>query len=157
MLLAFNLELFIEISVLLLLIAAVIAIAAFLIIRNLRIIYKDVYKFQSKFDIELRKTANLMSKVVPGDLFAKYASVVVKDMPHDQKKELLGLIDTIFPSIDAQSPDNQYVVETHENLQEIRRMLDSKVLFFNHQISMFPFNVFARFMNMKKIHHYTHQ
>lgn len=157
MVLAFQLELFIEILAMILLILAIIAVASIFIVRNLRKLYRNVYKFQSKFDIELRKTANLMSKVVAGDVFDKYASMVIKEMTHDQKKELLLLIDEFFPQIDGQNPDNQYVVETHENLQEIRRNLDSKVLFFNHQITLFPFNVYAGILKMKKIHHYTHQ
>jgi transcriptional/translational regulatory protein YebC/TACO1 len=105
----------------------------------------------------LRKTANLMSKVVVGNVFEKYANIVIKEMTHEQKKELLELIDEIFPQIDVQNPDNHYILETHENLQEIRRNLDSKVLFFNHQITLFPFNVYARILKMKKFHHYTHQ
>ncbi len=150
-------DIFIEITGIAVLLLTALAVASILIVRSLRKTYKDVYRYQSKFDIELRKTANLLSKVVSGDGFAKYLNAVIKEMPFEDKKILLDLIDETFPGIDAQNPDNKYVVETYENLQEIRRTLDSKVLSFNHSLSLFPFNIYAKILKMKKMHHYTHQ
>jgi hypothetical protein len=150
-------EIFIEITGIAVLLLTAMTVASILIVRNLRKTYKEVYRFQSKFDIELRKTANLLSKVVVEDGFAKYLNAVIKEMPYEDKKALLDLIDETFPKIDPQDPNNKYVVETFENLQEIRRTLDSKVLSFNHSLSLFPFNLFAKILKMKKMPHYTHQ
>lgn len=157
MALAINWELLIELSLLFFVIAASIAVSTILFIRNLRSTFRDVFRSQSKFDIELRKAGNLISKVVKNEAFAKYNAVIIKEMPFEDKKSLLELIDTSFPKIDINDPNNKYVVETYENLQEVRRVLDSKVLSFNHKIQMFPFNIYAKLLHMKSMHHYTHQ
>lgn len=150
-------DLIIELSLLFVLIAAGIAISTFVFIRSLRASYREVFRYQSKFDIELRKTGNLLSKVIKNDQLTQYASVIVKEMPFEDKKNMLDLIDEIFPKINPEDPNNKYVIQTYENLQEIRRTLDSKVLSFNHQITLFPFNIFAKILNFKKMAHYTHQ
>jgi len=157
MFLAFFWEKFLGTAGVLLLLIGGIIVAVIFIVRSLKKDFKDVFRAQSRFDIELRKAANLISKAVPGERFAKYANVVVKEMPFEEKKTLLDLIDSTYLEIDKDDPKNQYIVETYENLQEFRRNLDSKVLSFNHQISLFPFNVVARFLKLKKMHHYTHQ
>jgi hypothetical protein len=157
MLLTVNWSLIIELSLLVFVILGVIAVFTIIFIRNLRISYKDVFRSQSKFDIELRKAGNLISKVVKNEAFAKYGALIIKEMPFEDKKALLDLIDEAYPKIDAADSVNKYVVETYENLQEIRRVLDSKVLSFNHMISLFPFNIYAKLLKLKKMHHYTHQ
>lgn len=157
MFLTFSWEKFLGTAGILFVLVGGIVVAVIFIARSLKKDFRDVFRAQSRFDIELRKAANLISKVVPGDLFAKYANIVVKEMPFEEKKVLLDLIDSAFLQIDKNNPQNQYVAETYENLQEFRRSLDSKVLSFNHQISLFPFNLVARFLKMKEMHHYTHQ
>jgi hypothetical protein len=157
MLLNVNWNLIIELSLLVFVIAAVIAVLTIVLLRNLRISYKDVFRSQSKFDIELRKAGNLVSKIVKNEAFAKYGTLIIKEMPFEDKKALLDLIDETYQQIDSADPVNKYVVETYENLQEIRRVLDSKVLSFNHMISLFPFNLYAKVLKLKKMHHYTHQ
>lgn len=150
-------DLIIEISLLLFVLLAIIAISSFFFIRGLRRVYRDVFRYQSKFDIELRKTGNLISKVVKNDQLIEYASSVVKEMPFEDKKAMLNLIDDLFPQINADDPNNKYIIQTYENLQEIRRSLDTKVLSYNKQISLFPFVVFAKILKMKKMAHYTHK
>ncbi|MDD3126208.1 MAG: hypothetical protein WC479_03985 [Candidatus Izemoplasmatales bacterium] len=150
-------DLIIEISLLVILIAAISVVSTFLFVRNLRVSFKDLYRSQSKFDIELRKSLNLISKVVKDDAFEKYEKLVIKEMSFDDKKALLDLLDASYPKINSDDPKNKYVIETYENLQEIRRVLDSKVLSFNHKISLFPFNIYAKMLKLKKKNHYTHQ
>lgn len=157
MYLTFSWEKFLGTAGVLALLLGGIAVAVIFIARSLKKDFREVFRAQSRFDIELRKAANLISKVVPGDVFAKYANAVIKEMPYEEKKALLELVDATYPQIDKSDPQNRYVAETYENLQELRRNLDSKVLSFNHQILLFPFNVVARFLNMKEMHHYTHQ
>lgn len=157
MFLAFSWEKFIGTAGVIFLLVAGIVVAVIFIARSLKKDFREVFRAQSRFDIELRKAANLLSKVVPGDRFAKYANVVVKEMPFEEKKTLLDLVDSAYLEIDKGDSRNQYISETYENLQEFRRHLDSKVLSFNHQITLFPFNVVARFLKLKKMHHYTHQ
>jgi hypothetical protein len=150
-------ELILELSLLFILIAAAIAVSTILFIRSLRTSYREVFRYQSKFDIELRKTGNLLSKVIKNDQLDQYASVIVKEMPFEDKKNMLDLIDSIFQKINSEDQKNKYVIQTYENLQEIRRILDAKVLSFNHQITLFPFNIFAKILKYKKMAHYTHQ
>jgi hypothetical protein len=157
MLLLVNWELIIELSLLFFVLATTIVVSSVIFIRSLRLAHKDVYRSQSKFDIELRKAGNLISKVVKNDAFAKYNSLVIKEMPFEDKKALLDLIDTSFPLLNPADPNNKYVIETYENLQEIRRVLDSKVLSYNHKLQLFPSNLYAKLLHMKPMHHYTHQ
>ncbi|MDD3841823.1 MAG: hypothetical protein WC088_04535 [Candidatus Izemoplasmatales bacterium] len=157
MFIAIKWDLFIEISLLIILIAIIIIVFSILIVRNLRISFKDLYRSQSKFDIELRKSMNLISKVVKDDAFERYEKLIIKEISFEDKKALLDLLDITYPKIDSTDPNNKYVIETYENLQEIRRVLDSKVLSFNQKISLFPFNIYARILKLKEKSHYTHQ
>ncbi len=150
-----NVELIIELSLLLFVLILGVVIASIIIYRNLKKSYKEVWKQQSKFDIELRKTYNLVSKLVRDPAFDNYRDAVVKDLPHEAKKSLLLLVDSAYSSIDPTDPDNKYVVETFQNLQDIRVSLDAKVLSYNKKISFFPFNFFSRVFHMTKLHHYT--
>jgi hypothetical protein len=153
--LAVNVDVIIELSLLLFVLILGIVIASIVIYRNLKKSYKEVWKQQSKFDIELRKTYNLVSKLVRDPAFDAYRDAVVKDLPHDEKKVLLMLVDSAYASIDPTDPDNKYVVETFQNLQDIRVSLDAKVLSYNKKISFFPFNLFSRVFHMAKLHHFT--
>ena len=130
-----------------------------LIVRSLKVSYKDVYKYQSKFDIELRKTINLLSKV-NGNGYGKlkdYQNEVIKDLSHEEKKQLLLLIDEMYDELDKVDETNTYLVETFENLQEQRRTRDSKAIVFNHKILMFPFNFYAKILKMNKWDLFLHQ
>jgi len=137
----------------------VIVVTSVLIVRSLKASYKDVYKYQSKFDIELRKMINLLSKV-NGNGRGKlkdYQNEVIKDLSHDEKKQLLMLIDEMYEELDKVDETNNYLVETFENLQEQRRTRDSKAIVFNHKILMFPFNIYAKILKMKKWDLFLHQ
>lgn len=152
-----NVELIVELSLLAFVLILAGTIASIFIYRDLRKSYRDVWKHQSRFDIELRKTCNLVSKAIRDPAFDKYRDVVVKDLPHSEKRELLSLIDVNYASIDTADPDVRYLVETYANLQEIRVTLDARILSYNKKISFFPFNLFARIFRMTELHHYTHR
>jgi hypothetical protein len=157
MLLDVRWDLIIELSLLVIVVTAIIAVGTIFLVRNLRLSFKDVFRTQSRFDIELRKAGNLISKVVKNDAFEKYEALIIKEMPFEEKKNLLDLIDESYSKIDLTDANNKYITETYENLQELRRVLDSKVLSFNHKISLFPFNFYAKILKMKRLNHYTHQ
>jgi hypothetical protein len=148
-------EIIIELSILIAFLLVVALIAGIFIFRDLRRSYRDVYKQQSRFDIELRKTYNLLSKIARDPAFDRFEGVIVKNMSHDEKKDLLGLVESTYGTIDVEDPDNRYAVETYQNMREIRIALDAKVLGYNKKISLFPFNVFARIFRMTELRHYT--
>lgn len=149
-------DIIIEVSILVLVLLGALAVATILITRRLRNTYKDLYRQQSKFDIELRKSTNLISKVVHIEALDKYENVVIKDLPFSEKKQLLDIVMASFQSVDQENEDNKYVIETYENLHEMRRILDSKILSFNQLISIFPFNFYAKVLKMHPMPHYTH-
>ncbi len=149
-------DIIIEVSILVLVLLGAFAVATILITRRLRNTYKDLYRQQSKFDIELRKSTNLISKVVQSEILDKYENVVIKELPFSEKKELLDSVMEAFQSVDKNDEDNKYVIETYDNLHEMRRILDSKILSFNQLISIFPFNFYAKILKMHKKPYYTH-
>ncbi len=138
-----------------------IIVTSILIVRSLKASYKDVYKYQSKFDIELRKMINLLSKVNGNGngngKLKDYQNEVIKELSHEEKKHLLLLIDEMYEGLDKLDDTNTYLVETFENLQEERRIRDSKAIVFNHKILMFPFNIYAKILKMKKWDLFLHQ
>jgi|GEM_PF-590967 len=152
---AVNVELIVELSILALVLLSIVVVSGIFVFRDLKKSYKEVWKQQSRFDIELRKSYNLVSKLVRDPAFDRFRDAIVKDLSHEDKKELLALVDASFSSIDAADPDNKYVVETFHNMQEIRIVLDAKVLSYNKKISLFPFNVFARIFRLTELRHYT--
>ncbi len=147
----------IELSLLALVIIAGIIVGSVFIYRSLKATFKEVFRQQSKFDIELRKAANLVSKIVKDPGFDQYRDAVVKDLGFEDKKIILELVDSMYAQIDVTDSDNRYVVETYDNLQEIRRVLAAKVLQYNKKITLFPFNIFARLLKMQVMSHYAHQ
>ncbi|MBU1144634.1 MAG: hypothetical protein KJ971_02090 [Firmicutes bacterium] len=140
----------IEVSLIILFLIGSIVVASFLIVRSLIYSYKDVFKAHSKFDIELRKSLNLISKVVKDESLKAYDNVIIKELNYEEKKKLLTLVDFTFLSLNSKEEADSYLAETYENLQELRRIRDSKVLIFNQKILMFPFNIYSKIMKMKK-------
>lgn len=152
-----TLALVLEIALLAIVLLAIGIVGMIVIVRNLQTSYKEVYRASSKFDIELRKTANLLSKAARNEAFQPYLDKVIKELPHPEKKALLQLVDDAYEDIDVTLEKHKYLVETYENLQENRRVLDAKVLLFNQKIAYFPFNLAARLMKIKKQNTYTHK
>lgn len=157
MFLATTLEIILEIVILLIVLLGLGAIASVFLIRDLRKTYKEMYRQQSRFDIELRKVANLMSKVVTSSELKGWLNLVIKELPYEKKKQLLQLLFELYESIDLNDEKYTYLVETYDNLQEARRLLDAKILLFNQKISYFPFNLYAKVMKLSKREYYTHQ
>ena len=149
------LDVFFDVFLSILFIALLVFLASFFIIRDLKKEYLKVLKVQSKFDIELRKLVNLMSKILNNEKLSPFETVVIKKLPHEQKKILLKNIDEIFEQIDMEDKDNAYIIETYERLQETRRTRDSKVLIYNNKIVMFPYNLYARILKFSKYEVYT--
>ena len=133
-----------EIGLVVLFLVAFSIIGTIFLTRSLRLNYKEVFRYHSKFDIELRKTLNLMSKKNGNGAFKEYENVVVKELPFARKKELLTLIEAKYDELDKNSEENAYLTETFEKLQEIRRIRDGKAIIFNHQLTLFPFNLYSR-------------
>jgi len=144
-----------EVSFLLLFILAGIAVASFFLIRSLIASFKEVFKYQSKMDIELRKTINLLSKIDKQTDYSQFLDHNVKQMTYEEKKHMIQLVDSGYEKIDKVAKENQYLVETYENLHEIRRVRDSLVLTHNQKITFFPFNLYAKLLKMKPFDLYT--
>jgi hypothetical protein len=144
-----------EISFSVIFILALIIVSSFFILRSLHASYKEVYKYQSKFDIELRKTLNLLSKVIADDQIETYMNLNIKELTSIEKKKIIQFIDGLYHQIDITLIENQYLVETYENLQEVRRTRDSLALIFNQKILMFPFNLAAKIVKLEKWDIYT--
>jgi len=130
--------------------ALLIAIESFLLIRSLKKSYKEVYRYQSKFDIELRKIVNLLSKVLDDQEINYYLGFVIKDLSFDEKKELIHVIDHKMLLVNPEDPEQKYILETYENLHSVRRNRDSMVIVYNRKIKVFPYNFYAKIMNLKK-------
>ncbi|MBI9010393.1 MAG: hypothetical protein JEZ05_10250 [Tenericutes bacterium] len=148
-------NIFFEILLLLLVLVIILAVTSILIIRNMQLEFKKVYKIRSKFHIEIRKIVNLMYKIHQSELLEPFTTVVIKNLPHTEKSILLRNIDAEYQEIDIKDPDNKYIVETYENLQNLRRERDAKILNYNQKNRTFPFNIYARIMKLPRFEIYT--
>ncbi len=153
--LAIDWKAIIEISLLLLFVIGVIIVSSIFLIRSITASFKEVYKYQSKFDIELRKTLNLMSKVINESNMNNYLNQTIKDLSFEEKKKIMKLIDQQIIYVDSKLPENKYIMETYDNLHEIRRTRDSFALIYNHKILMFPFNLYAKLLKLHRWDIYT--
>jgi len=152
-----NVPLIVEIALLIIVLVSAFIVGSAFVIRDLRRSYKELFRHQSKFDIELRKIVNLISKATKNETMAKYDNLVIKDLPYVDKKALLDLIDHLYTEHENESEQFAYVRETYENLQEQRRSLDATILLFNQKISLFPFNLYSKVMKLRKRQYYTHK
>lgn len=153
----FNWTLFFEILALVIFLLGLIAIGSVFVIRSLQASYKDLYKYQSKFDIELRKIINLLSKGAGKNELEDYNSRNIKKLPFEEKKILLSIIEEVMERIDEDNPDYEYIMRTYENLQENRRIRDTKAVQFNQRIYIFPFNVYAKILGYTPYDIYSKQ
>lgn len=132
-----------------------IAVGSFFIIRNLKLDQKQVYKIRSRFHIEIRKIVNLIFNVHSSKHLEPFTKVVIKNLPHEEKKILLRNIDKAYQEIDIEDSANQYIFETYENLQNLRRERDAKVLVYNQKLMTFPFSVYAKILKLQSYELYT--
>jgi len=51
--------------------------------------------------------------------------------------------------------NHNYIVETYENLMELKRVRDSKIIIFNQKITFFPFNIYYKIMKLESYHTFT--
>jgi len=132
-----------------------VGVGSIFIIRHLRKEYKKVYRIQSKFDIELRKLINIMVNFLETESLKKYHKMVIKKLSHDEKVELLDIIEEAYKNANLDEEENAYIIETYQRLQEIRRERDSKVIVYNDKLSLFPFNLYAKILKFQKFVVYT--
>lgn len=144
-----------EILLLLLVLVILIGVASFFIIRDLKLEFKKVYKIRSRFHIEIRKIVNLIYNVHQPASLEPFTKVVIKKLPHEEKKILLKHIDKAFLELDPSDENNKYIIETYENLQNLRRERDAKILHFNQKTMTFPFTVYAKIMKLENFKLYT--
>lgn len=149
------LKILLELSILLVVLTALIAVASVFIIRHLRKEYKKVYRVQSKFDIELRKLINIMVNFLEVDALMKYHKEVIKKLSHNEKVEILSIIETSYQELELDTEENAYIIETYQRLQEIRRERDSLVIVYNDKLSLFPFNLYAKILKFQEFIVYT--
>ena len=139
-------DIIIDIVIFLVVLIVIGGVSSFFVIRDLQKEYKIVFRINSKFEIELRKLVNLMFKFLQTPKLEPYNDVVIKQLPHEEKRNLLKIIEEAYQSIDQELEENKYIVETYENLIDLRRTRDSKVIVFNEKIKIFPFNIYIKFM-----------
>jgi len=144
-----------EILLLLLVLVILIAVGSFFVIRDLHQEIKQVFKIRSRFHIEIRKIVNLIYNVHSSKYLEPFTKVVIKNLPHEEKKILLRNIDKAFLEIDCEVPENQYIVETYDNLQKLRRERDARVLVYNQKHLTFPFSIYVKILKLRKYEHYT--
>ena len=132
-----------------------IAISTFFVVRDLKSDFKKVYKIRSKFHIEIRKIVNLIYNIYKPESLEPFTKVVIKNLPHEQKKILLKNIEEIYISLDKENSDNFYIIETYENMQKIRRKRDALILVYNQKRKIFPFSLYAKILKMEKYELYT--
>lgn len=149
------LSILLELSILIVVLIALVVVGSVFIIRHLRKEYKKVYRIQSKFDIELRKLINIMVNFLEVESLTKYHKKVIKKLSHNEKVEILNIIETSYQASDLDAEENAYIIETYQRLQEIRRERDSLVIVYNDKLSLFPFNLYARILKFQKFVVYT--
>ncbi len=155
MFLAFFSETFFEVLLLILSVTIIIVVGSIFFIRDLRKDFKQVFKMRSKFHIEIRKIVNLIFNIFNSDLLEPFTKVVIKKLPHEQKKILLKNIDIVYSQLDVNDPINMYIVETYENLQKLRRERDARILTYHHKLNTFPYSIYANIMKLPKYELYT--
>ena len=151
MILSILLELFILFAILLILVA----VGSVFIVRHLAKEYKKVYRIQSKFDIELRKLINIMVNFLDIDSLKQYHKKVIKKLSHNEKVEILKIIEDAYSKAKLDPEENAYIIETYDKLQMIRRERDSLVIVYNDKLSIFPFNLYAKILKFQEFIVYT--
>jgi hypothetical protein len=58
-----------------------------------------------------------MSKLIDNESLNKYQDVVIKELPYEEKKNLLELIQTLMQTVDKTDDINRYLVETFDHLR----------------------------------------
>jgi len=144
-----------EILLVLLVIVIIIVVASMFFVKDLQTEYKKVFKIRSRFHIEIRKIVNLIYNVYSPEILEPFTKVVIKNLPHAEKRILLRNIDTVFQGLDPEDADNKYILETYENLQKLRRERDAKILTYNQKIRIFPYSIYAKFMKLSNFEIYT--
>lgn len=155
MFLSFWLSALFDILLVLVVVIVLIAIGSIFLIRDLKADFKKVYRMRSKFHIEMRKIVNLIYNIYSSEILEPFTKVVIKNLPHEEKKILLRNIDIVYADLDLENPDNKYIIETYENMQKIRRKRDALILVYNQKLDIFPFNLYAKIMKMIKYELYT--
>jgi hypothetical protein len=149
------LSIFVDILIFVGVLTIIITVASFFIVKDLQTEYKKVFRIQSKFDIELRKLVNLMFKLLEHPKLEAYNDVVIKQLPHEEKRNLLKIIEEIYQNVEMENENHNYIVETYENLMELKRVRDSKIIIFNQKITFFPFNIYYKIMKLESYHTFT--
>ena len=145
-------NIFLDIVIFVSVLVVIVGASSFFVVKDLQKEYKKVFRIHSKFEIELRKLVNLMFKFLEHSKLEPYNDVVIKQLPHEEKRNLLKIIDEVYETVDKDNEENKYIIETYQNLEEIRRIRDSKVIIFNQKITMFPFNVYVKIMKIETFH-----
>jgi len=147
---------FFEILLAVIVFLLLIAIGSFFVIRNLVYDVKKTNKIRGRFHIEIRKIVNLIFNVHQSEKLEPFSKVVIKKLPHEEKKNLLKVIEEVYNDLeDLESDDNKYIVETYDNLQKLRRERDARLLVYNQKLTIFPFSFYARIMKLKPYGIYT--
>ncbi len=149
------LNLVFDILLFVLVLVILISVGSFFIIRDLKMEIKQVYKIRSRFHIEIRKIVNLIYNVHNSEHLESFTKVVIKNLPHEEKKILLKNIDLAFEDLDEENSENIYIFETYNNLQKLRRERDAKIIVYNQKLQTFPFSIYSKILKLQKYELYT--
>jgi len=149
------LSLVFDILLFVLVLVILISVGSFFIIRDLKMEIKQVYKIRSRFHIEIRKIVNLIYNVHNSEHLESFTKVVIKNLPHEEKKILLKNIDLAFEDLDEENSENIYIFETYNNLQKLRRERDAKIIVYNQKLQTFPFSIYSKILKLQKYELYT--
>ena len=155
MFLSFWLQTLFDILLVIIVLVILILVGSIFLIRDLKSDFKRVFRMRSKYHIEIRKIVNLIYNIHSSKQLEAFTKVVIKNLPHEEKKILIKLVDQVYSELDLNNEDNKYIIETYENMQKIRRRRDAIILVYNQKINIFPFSLCAKIMKMNRYELYT--
>jgi len=155
MFLSFILDALFDILLFIVVAIIIIAIGSIFLVRDLKSDFKKVYRMRSKYHIEIRKIVNLIYNIHSSKQLEPFTKVIIKNLPHEEKKILVKHVDQVYSELDLDNEDNKYIIETYENMQKIRRKREAVILVYNQKITIFPFSLYAKIMKMNKFELYT--
>ncbi|MCK5732244.1 MAG: hypothetical protein KAH13_04435 [Tenericutes bacterium] len=155
MFLSFWLQTLFDIFLVIVVAIILIGIGSIFLVRDLKSDFKRVFRIRSKYHIEIRKIVNLIYNIHSSMQLEPFTKVIIKNLPHEEKKILIKHVDQVYSKLDLNNEDNKYIIETYENMQKIRRKRDAMILIYNQKITIFPFSLYAKIMKMNKFELYT--
>ncbi len=143
--------------IVLLVILIAIIVLSFIFSNRIRRDFKKLYRARSRFHIEIRKIVNLIFNIHKSKELEPYTKVVIKNLSHQDKVDIINAVDEVFNTLDVKDKHNKYIVETYHNMYMLMDERDKLLEEFNQLITAFPHCIYARFMKLPEYDYYTHK